>query len=376
MGRRPKYAGPSRAPAGEPEEAEEDTEEDEDELPDRRPGVRRRISTCDICKGLFPVDGLVDFGGGYVCEDCLERKPDLLEKTAVKLKKAPSGPEGKGARSIESDRGVKDAYLHKRTYIDAYEKRRGRAPSSTTLMWPKCYRHPDRSTKDRCRSCGKPICAMCVKRRGDLIYCPDCHHRSSRVLKKPSSGKYSGFSGSFFEAVRESIFQPGAFFRNLPSSGSVIGPVLFSLLAWIPGSIIAIALLWFFGFRKDAFEFATFADEVLKPTVLGGMVAGAILATAGWLPVHLLASLMGGSGSTNKSVRMFSLASAFHYLFIVPFIGWPIGVLASFITVPRAIAETHEIGIISSFLVYTIFLAGVVGFYFGAAAFIFSEIPF
>jgi hypothetical protein len=86
-----------------------------------------------------------------VCEDCLQNKPELLGKTARRLRRVPSSSADKGVdRHIDRDRDGDDAYLGQKVYIDNYTKKQGRAPASTTLLWPKCYRHPDRSTRDLC----------------------------------------------------------------------------------------------------------------------------------------------------------------------------------------------------------------------------------
>jgi hypothetical protein len=359
---------------------EEETEEDDDAEPsetEARQGAaqpKKRIGTCDICKGVFPQKDLVDFGAGYVCEDCLERKPGLLEKTAVKLRRVPRPPDKeKGEKAIHRDRDSHETYLHRKTYIQRYEKKKGTAPSSTTLIWPKCFRHPNRSTKDRCHVCKKPICAMCIKRRAGFIYCPGCFSRSSQVLKVHESGKYAGLSGSFFEAVREALFDSTIFFRNLPTRGRVVPPFVFALVAWIIGSIVVLALLWLFAYRQGAFEIETFLDATLKPVLLGGLICGGAVALLAPLPLHLLASGLGGNATFNQSMRMFCLASAYHYLFIIPFIGWPIGVLLSFLVFPRAITEVHGLGLFKSFFLYILLAAGLAGGYFATGAFIFSS---
>jgi len=275
-------------------------------------------------------------------------------------------------RHIERDRDGDDAYFGQKVYIDNYTKKQGRAPASTTLLWPKCYRHPDRSTRDRCSSCKRPICAMCTRPRGGKIYCPSCMNRTSRVLKVTTSGKYSGFGGSFLEAVRESLFHPAIFFRNLPSSGGVAQPFIYSLFAWTIGSFLALGVIWYLGFRKEDLSLDTLIDSLVRPLLFGGLSGGAAVSLLGWIPLHLFATGMGGDGSANKTFRAFSLASGFHFLVFIPFVGWPLGVLLSLWSLPRALAETHRLSIILSFFLYLFFLSSLVGLYFGIALLVFA----
>ncbi len=336
------------------------------------PGFEKRMSKCDVCKGVFPVKDLVDFGSGYVCETCLEKKPKLLEKTAVKLKQIKDRTAPASGREIDRDRDTKDTYLHHITYIKNYEERTGKAPSSTTLLWPKCYKHPDRSTRDRCSRCKKPVCAMCTRKRAELVYCPECFGRSSQMLKTQPSGKYSGFSGSFFDTIREPIFGTAVYFRNLPSSGRVVQPFLFSMLAWCVGSIHALFVMWFAGFRPDPFDLDVLMDNMLKPLLFGGLTSGMLIALTAWIPVHFLARIMGSTESANKTFRLFCLSSGYHFLFVIPFAGWPIGVLSSFVVFPKALAESHGVGVFKAFAIYILFASMISAACFGVASFLFT----
>lgn len=66
------------------------------------------------------------------------------------------------------------------------DRRRPRLPYSgavtdeTTI--PACYRHPDRPTRLRCSSCGRPICAECSVDAPVGQKCPECARSTTRVI--------------------------------------------------------------------------------------------------------------------------------------------------------------------------------------------------
>ncbi|MHC5039288.1 MAG: hypothetical protein ACYTHM_18430, partial [Planctomycetota bacterium] len=168
-----------------------------------RPGRGKRdgveIGHCGLCRGVFRTDQLHPAGDRKVCEHCLTRVEEGHTRSGE--------PEG---RSI--DRGRKGVRYLKQQAIADRLRREGRSTSYASIQWPKCINHPERSTKDKCARCNQPICAMCTRRRGERPYCAKCIGKVSGVSTRLSSGKFAGFTGSYFETVTEVLFSPSAFF--------------------------------------------------------------------------------------------------------------------------------------------------------------------
>jgi len=316
-------------------------------------GTRKDMGNCALCHGVFGPGELFEVGSKEVCETCLPRAETLHEA-------ATAGRRGKG-----DDRKGK-RYLQQQLIADRL-RQEGKSATHGSIVWPKCYRHPDRSTKDKCAQCQKPICAMCSRRRGGKIYCPECVGKTSGISSRHVSAKFSGFSGSYLETVKEVLFSPSLFFQNLPRRGGLVRPFLFALVNWIPGNIVLIAILSILTLhlRGDTIHIETIHLVVLEPIIYGAPMMSVIFTVLGWIPIHLIARLLGGDASAEKGFRMFSLASSFSLVNIIPFAGALVAPLFATIILIRAISDVYSLGLFSSFFVFLLgfgsFLAGAYG---------------
>ena len=55
-----------------------------------------------------------------------------------------------------------------------------------------CYRHPGRTTRVQCSSCGRPICPDCMTPSPVGMRCPECSRQRTRVVRNPH-GQVAGF---------------------------------------------------------------------------------------------------------------------------------------------------------------------------------------
>gem|GEM_PF-3490230 len=313
-----------------------------------------KVGRCAFCHGVFGPGELYDVGGRKVCETCLPRAEGQLARGG-------GGGEG-GGDDRRSNRYLKEQYIAERL------QDQGRHATHMTLKWPKCYRHPDRSTKDVCSVCKKPICAMCTRRRGDRLYCPDCFGKASSVITGKVSSKFGGFGGSYFETVKEVLFGPSVFFRNLPTRGEIFRPFLFALVNWIPGNTVmflGVSILYA-RLTGQVIDIDSLAEVLLTPLVRSVPVLSVGVASLGWLPFHLVALAVGGRAPAEKGFRMACLASAFSLMNIIPFAGILLAPLFAAGVLLRGVSEVYKLDLFRAFLVFLIgfgsWVAAVVGF--------------
>jgi hypothetical protein len=256
-------------------------------------------------------------------------------------------------------------YLREQVIADR-RRQEGRSTTYQSIKWPKCYKHPDRSTKDSCGICTKPICAMCSRRRGSKVYCPSCISKVSGVSSRVHSAKFTGFSGSYLETVKEVLFSPSVFFRNLPTKSGNVRPFLFAVFNWVPGNTVLFLVIAFFMFRARgyALELDQIHSVLLEPLVFGVLALSVGFTALGWIPFHVLALVLGGKRvPADKSFRMFSLASAVSMVNVIPFIGVALSPLFATVVLIRAVSEVYDLDIIRAFLAflvsYTMLIGGV-----------------
>ena len=54
-----------------------------------------------------------------------------------------------------------------------------------------CVNHPDRITRVRCSSCGRPICPKCMRESAVGMKCPDCARQPRRATRPGSPSRYA-----------------------------------------------------------------------------------------------------------------------------------------------------------------------------------------
>lgn len=87
-----------------------------------------------------------------------------------------------------------------------------------------CYLHPETPATAYCRSCGRPLCAVCQRTVDGVVYCQD--HFPVPVYAAPPVGA-PGYAGSTANPYAQPV--PPA------TAGVQTNPVLAFILGWIPG---------------------------------------------------------------------------------------------------------------------------------------------
>ena len=146
---------------------------------------------------------------------------------------------------------------------------------------------------------------------------------------RTSGGDYdlSDPVGSFVDVVRRVVFQPAAFFAELPRQGSLLNPLVFALIC-TEISVILVGLLTFVDVPGGAlWLFGTEGNQGFLAFV-GGLVIAPVAAAVGVfltaLVTHLLVVLVVGSGHSGfgATFRIVSYSSVTGLVGWVPFIGW------------------------------------------------------
>lgn len=61
----------------------------------------------------------------------------------------------------------------------------------------RCVNHPERATRVRCSSCGRPICPKCMRESAVGMKCPDCSRQPRRAVH-PGSRRYVAAAAAGF----------------------------------------------------------------------------------------------------------------------------------------------------------------------------------
>jgi hypothetical protein len=91
-----------------------------------------------------------------------------------------------------------------------------------------CYLHPDTAATAYCRSCGRPLCALCQRSSEGIIYCQD-HVPVNAYANATNPYANPADAGA---AASNPYTQPGGPPPVQPVNAS---PVLAFILGWIPG---------------------------------------------------------------------------------------------------------------------------------------------
>lgn len=91
-----------------------------------------------------------------------------------------------------------------------------------------CYLHPDTAAAAFCRSCGRPLCTVCMRTVGDTIYCQD--HVPAPSYASGADPNAAGAANPYFQAAPGFQAAPAAGIPRVQNS-----PGLAFVLGWIPG---------------------------------------------------------------------------------------------------------------------------------------------
>lgn len=321
----------------------------------RRGRTSRRLTLCSVCQSPFPARELLSLRRKLYCEPCLERRASLFDDD--ELNEAKLARDRKLAESRKREEALSEVrdtehqavpgkkketkrYKTARLRADRLREERGGQVAHTAVIWPKCPRHPQHSTNDRCTQCHAPVCALCIQRVGGQTLCPGCRAGADSAR---SSGRFEGFGGSGLDTVRDVCFHTGIFFRSLPSKGSVVRPFLHGLLASYVGAAALLITL--------AVAFSATSDRGPLEVLLsrpGEIASGAALVALATVLLHVIvhaagAAAAGSQGRAGVGVRATLLALSPGWMVVVPLLGLLLWPLWSLVVQTAMLRAVHKI---------------------------------
>jgi hypothetical protein len=168
-----------------------------------------------------------------------------------------------------------------------------------------------------------------------------------------------GIGAALIETVQQVLTKPGAFFRSMPVTGGIGGPLLFGVIVGYVG-LVASAIYYAVLESVGGAAWTGWAGrsrelERLLPYLQGGMglvgqiVFGAFAVVIGLFVfsaiVHLMLLLVGGARQGFEATfRVAAYAEATMLLRLIPFCGEPIAVVYFLVVAIIGLAEAHRIG--------------------------------
>lgn len=317
----------------------------------RRKRTSRRLTICTVCTAPFPARELLTVRQRLYCLPCLERRQDLFD--ADEIAEAKRVRESRIEEGREQEREAAAANPVRRRGTDtkrlaiqrrqAEESLRGQGSSGshTAIMWPKCPRHPEHSTNDRCTTCRKPVCALCISRQGARSFCPECRGASREA---GTSGRYSGFGGSGLDTLKDVLVSPAIFFRSLPETGSIVRPMLFGFIGGFAGALMVLVAAGIWYAADDPSGPLTLVQQRPGPIAVGAaLISLAYLAAA--VVIHAIAgAVFGGQASGSHAARGSLLACGAGWTGAIPVGGvilWPCFSLTASTAMLRSVHQIH-----------------------------------
>ncbi|MCI0341688.1 MAG: YIP1 family protein [Planctomycetales bacterium] len=339
-------------------------------------GASRKLEPCSACQAPFVREELFEVRLKLYCEGCFRKRAELFGQDEVQdaearrmeaLRAAARATQAAAAAAAApppaapgTRRNTTNRYKVQQDAFKKYVDERQQAPQATTILWPKCAYHPDHSTKDRCASCKRPICALCIIRRGDLTYCTRCEKSGATVVPLASE-RYEGLSTSTGEAIRDLLFYPGVYFRNLPAQGGILRPFFFALGAWALASLASFTVVGLFFSRflnlsLDMEEIFNHAIPILVavPLLAVANLLWSSLASAG------LGQLFGGRARFAHAFRAACLSSGPVVLLAIPVLGLVAAPVFHLRASIEALREVHRLPGTSAAAVAILAFAGTV----------------
>ncbi len=181
---------------------------------------------------------------------------------------------------------------------------------------PQCAKHPSVTATEACRRCGSFMCTACAQVMRDGRYCPDCVPFVSGGSNVAWEGDRAriGMASAFWQTMKRCLFEPTAFFTEMPVAGGIEAPlgycVLGSTIFGIMGQMMMLAVFASIGFATGgARGGGAMAGQLginMICSIFGIPIMSAIMAFVGTALCHVGAIILGGKGSFETTFRMFS----------------------------------------------------------------------
>jgi hypothetical protein len=192
-----------------------------------------------------------------------------------------------------------------------------------------------------------------------------CHHCGLRLIEEPGGpqpeapnyktawedGEQTGYFAGLFVTLKEVILSPGRFFRNMPVSGGLTGPLLFALIVVTIG--LTFHSMWSLLLRGP---FHAFMFSEIHPNGASGVRGFLSLPSALLTPLkmifclfivsgllHFVLRLLGGAARGFEATFRAASYSASPFVFMILPFGAPIAGLWTLLLTVIGLKEAHGI---------------------------------
>jgi hypothetical protein len=183
---------------------------------------------------------------------------------------------------------------------------------------PSCAKHPGVAATEACRRCGAFMCGACAQVMKDGRYCPDCAPFIGGGSGVPweRDRAMAGMASAFWQTMKKVLFEPTAFFTDMPLEGGLEGPLGFCVLGssifGLLGQMMMFAMLGALGFATGGARGGGAMMGQMGVNMVCSVfmipIMSAIMAFVGAALFHVGAMILGGKGSFEATFRMNSYA--------------------------------------------------------------------
>jgi hypothetical protein len=110
----------------------------------------------------------------------------------------------------------------------------------------RCAKHPEKDAATVCGRCGAFVCGLCTVPLSQGPHCPDCAERvrASDRATPWDRRKQLGWVAAAKQTVRQVLFEPTEFFRNMPREGGYESPIGFLMVLTILQTAVMVVFIW------------------------------------------------------------------------------------------------------------------------------------
>lgn len=202
-----------------------------------------------------------------------------------------------------------------------------------------CAEHPEVPASGTCPRCGRFVCPACVAAPfpGARVVCLACGPHELAPLEWDSSLS----PGSFFQSAWRLTVRPFSTAASLSWDGRIERSILFLGLAELCAAPMYALFMWL------TLRMQPQTQQTLAVTLVAGVVGNLVFAIAAepvfFLGEQLVARLLGGTATWAQAFRAHALGCAGYLPFLVPGLGFPLGIVTSIVSRSACLASAHRL---------------------------------
>ncbi len=156
------------------------------------------------------------------------------------------------------------------------------------------------------------------------------------------------FIDNWYRTVKEILFHPREFFRNMPKEGEFFGPLKFALFNILIATLLSFSFPFIIHYNTFGQLLQIYGDYLLLYAALG--IAAFLFFGSAGIAIssgiyHLLLKLAGAKHRYDATFRTIAYLSVFSLISWMPYVGFFVSIYMLYVLVV-AFSEVHEISMI------------------------------